>query len=135
MEEQELIRTNIDGEDIMDQIFVTPLAVENILRLQSEYEASGYGLRFGITGGGCSGYKYVLEFEDGAEDGDLIFKIDDVQVFVNTSHMEKLKNSTIGWKDSLMESGFDIEPHLESDLTVVLDSNLIWKQKKAWFAF
>ena len=30
-------------------------------------------------------------------------------MYVNPEHMEKLKNSIIGWKESLMESGFDID--------------------------
>ena len=33
---------------------------------------------------------------------------DGIKVFVKQEHMEKLKNSVIDWKDSLMESGFDI---------------------------
>ena len=93
----------------MSQIFVTDEAAENIKNLQVEYDAAGFGLRFGITGGGCSGYKYVLELENEPDDGDLIFASKGVRVFVNTEHMEKLKNSTIGWVDTLMESGFDIE--------------------------
>ena len=93
----------------MSQIFVTDEAAENIKHLQSEYDAAGFGLRFGITGGGCSGYKYVLELENEPDEGDLVFDTKGVQVFVNKEHMEKLKNSTIGWVDTLMESGFDIE--------------------------
>jgi iron-sulfur cluster assembly protein len=93
----------------MDQIEVTPLALTNIRELRQEYGESNWGLRFGLSGGGCSGYKYVLEFEDESIDGDLIFEFEDVKVFVNTEHMERLKNSTIDWKDSLMESGFSID--------------------------
>ena len=93
----------------MEQIDVTPLALENIRELRKEYGEANWGLRFGLTGGGCSGYKYVLEFEDEASEADQIYEFDDVKVFVNTEHMEKLKNSTIDWKDSLMESGFSID--------------------------
>ena len=92
----------------MSEIFVTENAVSNIKNLQVEYDAVGFGLRFGITGGGCSGYKYVLELENDPDDDDIVFEVDDVRVFVKESHMEKLQNSTIDWKDSLMESGFEI---------------------------
>lgn len=91
-----------------DTINVTPNAVESILELQEEYGESGWGLRYGITGGGCSGFKYLLEFEEAPADNDLVFDHGKVRVFVSTEHMEKLKNSVIDWKDSLMESGFDI---------------------------
>ena len=92
----------------MDKIDITPNALENIHALRMEYAETSWGLRFGLTGGGCSGYKYVLEFEEKAMPNDQVFDFDKIQVFVNTEHFEKLKNSTIDWKDSLMESGFDI---------------------------
>ena len=93
----------------MEKIEITEEAAHNILRLQQEYDAPGFGLRFGLRGGGCSGYKYVLELESDPDDDDLIFERNGVQVYVHPDHMEKLKNSVIGWKESLMESGFEIE--------------------------
>lgn len=93
----------------MDTIHVTENALNNIRALQASMEAEGFGLRFGYTSGGCSGNKYIIEFEDAPEPDDLVFDFEGVQVFVNTEHMEKLKNSTIDWKESLMESGFDID--------------------------
>lgn len=93
----------------MDTITVTEFAVENIRRMQAAMEAHDTGLRFGLSGGGCSGYRYVLELEDGAEADDVVFEHHGLSVFVKTEHMEKLKNSVIDWKDSLMESGFAIE--------------------------
>lgn len=88
---------------------LTPSAVANIRRLQSEFEMPGFGLRFGIRGGGCSGYKYVLELEDEPSEDDGVYEFDGVRVFLKHEHEEKLKNSVIDWKDSLMESGFQIE--------------------------
>lgn len=93
----------------MDTIHVTDVALTNIRQLQTEMDAVGFGLRFGYTDGGCSGNKYIIEFEDAPNDDDLVFDFTDVQVFVKKEQMVKLKNSTIDWKDSLMESGFDID--------------------------
>ena len=92
-----------------DRINLTAEAAANIRELREEYETPNAGLRFGITGGGCSGYKYLLELEDEPGEDDLVFSTDGVQVFIKTEHMEKLKNSTIDWVDSLMEAGFKIE--------------------------
>jgi iron-sulfur cluster assembly protein len=91
------------------KINVTKEAILNIKRLQKEYSAINWGLRFGIKGGGCSGYKYILEFEKDSNTNDIIYKFDIIKIYVSNDHIEKLKNSIIGWKDSLMESGFDIE--------------------------
>ncbi len=93
----------------MDVIEVTPLALENIRALRTEYGETDTGLRFGLTGGGCSGYKYLLEFQEGPKPEDRVFEFEGVSVFVAEEHFEKLKNTTIGWKDSLMTSGFDID--------------------------
>ena len=92
-----------------NKIYVTKEAIVNIKRLQKDYETIGYGLRFGIKGGGCSGYKYILEFEKEPTKKDTVYEFDIIKVYVDNDHIDKLKNSTIGWKDSLMESGFDIE--------------------------
>ena len=93
----------------MNSITVTKIAIKNITRLQKENNAVGHGLRYGLTGGGCSGYKYILEFEKDKKNNDLIFNIDNIKIFVNIDHMIKLKNSTIDWVDSLRESGFKID--------------------------
>ena len=92
-----------------DTIFVSPEALRNIRFLQEDMDAVGWGLRFGFSGGGCSGHKYIIEFENEADPEDLIFEFDGLQVFVKPEHMLKLKNSTIGWAENLMESGFNIE--------------------------
>jgi len=93
----------------MAVIDLTSSAVDNIKRLREEFEMDGYGLRFGLSGGGCSGYKYVLELEEGPVDGDEVIEVDGVQVFLHADHRELLKNSTIDWVDTIMESGFQIE--------------------------
>ena len=90
-------------------ITLTDDAIENIKRLQEENDAIGWGLRFGLTGGGCSGYRYVLEFEELPQGEDHVFKFGSVNVFVNANHMSKLRGSQVGWKESLMEEGFDID--------------------------
>jgi iron-sulfur cluster assembly protein len=90
-------------------IILTPEAIVNIKNLQKEYNAVGKGLRFGLSEKGCSGYKYILEFEDKPMADDMVLKFDEIVIYVSRSHFEKLKGSIIGWKDTLMESGFDID--------------------------
>ena len=87
---------------------VTDKAKENILALRQTYGTKDSALRFGLSGGGCSGYKYILEFDETTKDDDLIFSFEQFNLIVNKSHIDLLKNSTIDWKDSLMEAGFDI---------------------------
>ena len=79
----------------MDTIHVTDSALENIRALRNEMDAAGFGLRFGYSDGGCSGNKYIIEFENEPDEDDLIFDFDDLQVFVKETQMPKLKNSTM----------------------------------------
>ena len=92
---------------------VTQLALENLARLQVEYKCVGQGLRFGLSGGGCSGYKYVIEFEERKKHDDIVYCVGNenymVDIYVKKRDILKLKNSTIDWKDTLMESGFNID--------------------------
>ena len=87
---------------------ITDKAKENIIVLRKTYGTETAALRFGLTGGGCSGYKYVLEFDDHPTSDDLIFNFNSFDLVVDKSHVAMLKGSTIDWKDSLLESGFDI---------------------------
>jgi len=93
----------------MSIVNLTPSAVENIKRLQTEFDMPGFGLRFGLTGGGCSGYKYVLELEEDPSEDDEVIEFDGVNVFLHPDHKPKLQNATIDWVDTIMESGFQID--------------------------
>lgn len=94
----------------MTIVKLTDSAKANLRRLQQEYDMQGFGLRFGLTGGGCSGWKYVLELEEAPVEGDEVIPVEeDLRVFLNQEHRERLQNSTIDWVDSLMETGFRIE--------------------------
>ena len=92
-------------------INVTDKAIESIEKLKKEYSENFSGLRFGYTDGGCSGNKYIIEF-DNKNDDDIVYskKYNDfeIDIYVSKHHISKLINSTIDWKESLMESGFEI---------------------------
>ena len=94
-------------------INITKIALNNIERLQKEYGCVGDGLRFGLSGGGCSGYKYIIEFEDDKQLDDIVYNIGNenykISIYISHNHINKLKNSTIDWTETLMESGFKIE--------------------------
>lgn len=88
---------------------VTHAAVAHIKRIQSENEMAGFGLRFGLQGGGCSGYSYLLEFEEEPQPEDEVFHFDGVRVFMNPLHIEYLRGTVIDFEDSLMGAGFKLD--------------------------
>ena len=88
---------------------MTDGAVTHIKRMLTENAMDGFGLRFGLQGGGCSGYSYQLEFEEAAQPEDEVFTFDGVKVFVNPLHKEYLKGSEIDYRDELSGAGLHIE--------------------------
>ena len=90
-------------------ITITPEALVNIRNLQKEYNAVENGLRFGLSKRGCSGYKYILEFEEEPLSEDVVLKFKEIVLYINPLHVEKLKGSVIDWKETVLESGFRID--------------------------
>lgn len=84
-------------------------AVGHIKRLLAENEMVGFGLRYGLQGGGCSGYSYLLEFEEAPQAEDEVFEFDGVRVFMNPLHIEYLRGSVIDYSDTLIGAGFQIK--------------------------
>lgn len=84
-------------------------AVTGIKRIQKENGMEGFGLRFGLTGGGCSGYTYLLEFEEAPQPEDEVFEFDGVKVFMNPLHIEYLRGTIIRYEDSLIGAGFQLD--------------------------
>ncbi|MEY3210953.1 MAG: hypothetical protein RIT28_1434 [Pseudomonadota bacterium] len=90
-------------------IQLSPIAVKNIHAMLKDNDMEGHGLRFGIRGGGCSGYSYVLEFQAEPEDGDLRYEVEGIPVFVGAFKRDYLQGTTIDYKDTDWESGFEIK--------------------------
>ena len=73
-------------------------------------------LRVGVKGGFCSGYGYVLEFyDDVPRDKDLIFDFNGVKVIIDKKSIIYLTGSTLTWKNTLLEQGYEfINPNAKT---------------------
>ncbi len=81
---------------------------------QREKFPNTFGLRFGLRDGGCSGYFYMLDFENQPDDDDIIHEQHGVRVFVHPLHVPFLAGSTIRFKSDVLESGFFVDnPNVE----------------------
>lgn len=88
---------------------LTEQAIGHIRRLQAENGMMGFGLRYGLQGGGCSGYTYLLDFEPEPQEDDEVLAFDDVRVFMNPLHIAYLRGTTLDYSDSLIGAGFQIK--------------------------
>jgi iron-sulfur cluster assembly protein len=93
-------------------IAVSPAAVEAV-RMQLKKRGTHEGaIRVGIRGGGCSGFSYVIEFEDAApRTGDLVLEFSEegkatVRVICDKKSILYLGGSVLDWEKTLMFQGF-----------------------------
>lgn len=92
--------------DTKQPISITEGAIVQLKRLLEEKEVpAGYGLRVEIKGGGCSGFSYVLGF-DQKTDKDDEFDIGGITVFMEKSHGLYLLGMEIDWLEGLNNRGF-----------------------------
>ena len=79
-------------------------------RLQSLLEDEGklatHGLRMKVVGGGCSGLRYELTFDDSVTDVDTEVDAGPVRVVVDEKSALYLVGTTLDFVDTLQESGF-----------------------------
>jgi iron-sulfur cluster assembly protein len=89
------------------QVFVSALAAEQIKSQLAKRGTPEAYLRLGIKGGGCSGFSYVLQFEDSPpRTKDIVFDIEGVRVIVDGKSILYLNGCTLDWEKTLMHQGF-----------------------------
>ncbi len=64
-------------------------------------------IRLGIKGGGCSGFSYVIQFEDDPpRDRDRVYDFDGVRFIVDKKSLIYLAGSLLDYERTLMFQGF-----------------------------
>ena len=91
----------------MPLIEVTNAAEDRIRQLLSrDGKLESHGLRLKVVGGGCSGLRYELSFDDAVSEIDTTLESGDVKVIVDEKSALYLVGTTLDFVDSLQESGF-----------------------------
>ncbi len=81
---------------------------------ESEKIPDEYGLRVGVKGGGCSGFTYVLGFDE-MKDNDDVYEVSGIKIFMNKAHALYLLGMEIDWIDGLNNRGFQFNNPNASD--------------------
>ena len=88
-------------------IHVTEPAAERIQALLAkEGKAGTHGLRMKVVGGGCSGLRYELAFDDRIGESDTTLERGGVRVIVDEKSALYLVGTTLDFVDTLQETGF-----------------------------
>jgi iron-sulfur cluster assembly protein len=98
--------------DAKKTIGVTLAAVEGMRTNLAKRGTPDAAIRIGIRGGGCSGFSYVIEFDDDApRKGDLVLEFPEegkstVRVYCDKKSILYLGGSVLDWEKTLMFQGF-----------------------------
>jgi len=97
-------------------IHVTEAASERIHQLlEKEGKLASHGLRMKVIGGGCSGLRYELAFDDRVSEDDTEVDVNGVRVIVDDKSALYLVDTTLDFVDTLQESGFKMNnPNAQS---------------------
>jgi iron-sulfur cluster assembly accessory protein len=87
---------------------LTETAVAKVAELIEGEGDSALALRMAVRPGGCSGFSYEMFFDSEVESGDIVESFGDVRVVVDPQSADRLRGSTLDYKDGLMGAGFAI---------------------------
>lgn len=87
-------------------VILTDPAVQKIKTMMEKEGKTGYGVRFGVVTGGCSGLSYEMSFQKSFYENDHLVDQDGLKVYVNEESIAFIKGTTIDYVDTLKESGF-----------------------------
>ncbi|MGH7829458.1 MAG: HesB/IscA family protein [Candidatus Binatia bacterium] len=94
------------GAETPQQLKLTEKAVTQVKAIMAREGLEGHGLRVGVTGGGCSGFSYGIDFEQAERPGDIILQMDGITIYMDESSANYLKGTVIDYVSGLQGAGF-----------------------------
>jgi iron-sulfur cluster assembly protein len=85
---------------------ISETAVDQIKHMLEAKKLSGYGLRMGVKGGGCSGLTYDLNLENETRPGDKIAEISGVKIFIDFKSYLYLRGTILEFSTDPLNGGF-----------------------------
>ena len=96
---------------LMTGITLTERAARRINEIIAS-EPQGSKLRISVNGGGCSGFQYAFDVEQGQAEDDMVVERDGAAVLVDQVSLQYMDGSVIDFVDDLIGQSFKIEnPH------------------------
>ena len=94
---------------------LTPNAVAKVKEIMAQQNPVPSGLRVGVVGGGCSGFSYSMNFENGAGLMDKVYEFDGLKVYIDATSVVYLNGAVVDYVETLEGAGFKFEnPNVKS---------------------
>src|ERR1700681_8278 len=81
-------------------VSLTANAVAKVKEIMGQQNPVPSGLRIGVVGGGCSGFSYSMQFENGAGMMDKTFEMDGLKVFVDATSVMYLNGCIVDYVET-----------------------------------
>jgi iron-sulfur cluster assembly accessory protein len=85
---------------------LTERAVRHVRAIQEREHLTGRGLRVSLSAGGCSGYSYKLDFDEGPTPDDTVLEQDGLTIYVRTPLLQQLRGTVIDYVAALHGASF-----------------------------
>src|SRR6202521_952990 len=103
------VTTNVPEVKKTAPITLTASAVTKVKEIMGQQSPVPSGLRIGVVGGGCSGFSYSMQFENGAGMMDKTFDMSGLKVFVDATSVMYLNGCIVDYVETLEGAGFKFE--------------------------
>jgi iron-sulfur cluster insertion protein len=95
-------------EVALADVAVTENAARRIAFLMSR-ETQPSMLRVAVSGGGCSGFQYVFDFDTKRNDDDMVIEKQGAIVLIDSTSLDLLRGSTIDYVEEMVGSSFQVQ--------------------------
>ncbi len=90
-----------------EEILITQKAINQIEEIRKKENLSAdFALRIGVKGGGCSGFSYVLGFDNEQHSYDKILQSNGVTIYIDEKSLMYLAGTELDFQDGLNGKGF-----------------------------
>jgi iron-sulfur cluster assembly accessory protein len=96
-------------------IQLTDTAITKVKEILTQQTPQPSGLRISVVGGGCSGFSYQMNFDDGAKMMDQTYDFSGLKVYVDAASMLYLDGCNVDYIETLEGAGFKFNnPNVKS---------------------
>ncbi|MBB4006033.1 iron-sulfur cluster insertion protein ErpA [Allorhizobium taibaishanense] len=88
-------------------VTVSERAAKRIAKIVAA-ESDKSALRVSVEGGGCSGFSYKFDLDQGPQDGDLVIERDGATLLIDSMSLVYMAGSEIDFVDNLLGQSFQI---------------------------
>ena len=95
---------NVTKKEVLEGISLTKDAAKRLIQIKTKKD--GKYLRASVTGGGCSGMNYNLDWDNDLQDFDKIYDQHGVKLVVNVKSLIYLRGMQIDFSSDILSGGF-----------------------------